>query len=251
MADPAVPGAVADRARPQLTIAQTDLLAQRMVEHCVRAGVLPTAPEGLWEGYHRLRPLLYDAFEIPDTHLTPLAARLLYAVATIHRPQRVAVLGCYAGNLLGWVTAPGFGPTASYQGTHAVGLDVDADALVTAEGNLRRAGFGPAAVVVRADAYAAADFAHLGPWDLVLVDIDEPGARKAGYARLVERWAPNLAPGALVLAHDVRHPVFQWDLRDYAARLLDLGAEASTSLPVDVCGIEITRWGTAPTGARP
>ncbi|MFE9880754.1 hypothetical protein [Streptomyces sp. NPDC005784] len=32
-------------------------------------------------------------------------------------------------------------------------------------------------------------------WDLLLVDVDEPGPRKSGYARLLEPLLPHLAPG--------------------------------------------------------
>ncbi|MEU6067985.1 class I SAM-dependent methyltransferase [Streptomyces sp. NPDC047082] len=227
---------------PTLTVAQTDALADRMLEHCRQQGILPPGPEGLWQGYHRLRSRLYDTFTIPDTHLTPLAARLLYGIAALHRPQRLAVLGCYAGNLLGWTAGPGFGPQARFTGACAVGLDVDAAAVALAERNLRGAGYSPGARAVCADAYAADAFAAQGPWDLVVIDVDEPGARKAGYHRVLERWVPYLAEGAVVVAHDVKHPAFAHDLAGYAEHTRRLGAFATTTLPADVCGLEVSRW---------
>ncbi|MFM9448274.1 O-methyltransferase [Streptomyces acidiscabies] len=233
-----------------LTVAQTDALADRMLGHCAQRGILPAATVDLWPGYHRLRSRLYDTFTVPDTHLTPLAARLLYGVAALHRPRRLAVLGCYAGNLLGWLAGPGFGPDARYDGVHAIGLDTDAQAVALATQNLRVAGYRAQAAAVCADAYAAADFAGQGPWDLVLIDVDEPGARKAGYHRVLERWAPHLAPGAVVVAHDVRHPAFAQDLAGYATATRTHGAVATTSLPVDICGLEISRWPT-PTEEAP
>ncbi|MET7472985.1 class I SAM-dependent methyltransferase [Streptomyces sp. NPDC005648] len=233
---------------PTLTVAQTDALADRMLDHCRERGVLPPAPQGLWQGYHRLRSRLYETVTIPDTHLTPLAARLLYGIAVARRPRRLAVLGCYAGNLLSWVAGPGFAPQACYPGIRAVGLDVDAAAVALAERNLRSAGYAPGAVAVCADAYAADDFTAQGPWDLVLIDVDEPGARKAGYHRVLERWAPHLAPGAVVVAHDVRHPAFADDLAGYAGHARGQGAVATTTLPVDVCGLEVSRW-PGPSGS--
>ncbi|OKJ72760.1 O-methyltransferase [Streptomyces sp. CB02460] len=227
---------------PALTVAQTDALASKMLDHCREQGVLPSAPQGLWSGYHQLRSRLYDTFTVPDTHLTPLAARLLYGIAAVHQPRRLAALGCYAGNLLGWLAGPGFGPQACYPGTRALGLDVDGAAAALAERNLRAACYGPGAGAVRADAYAADDFTAEGPWDLVLIDVDEPGARKAGYHRVLERWAPHLAPGAVVVAHDVQHPAFADDLAGYARYARRQGAVATTTLPVDVCGLEVSRW---------
>ncbi|MEV7021965.1 class I SAM-dependent methyltransferase [Kitasatospora sp. NPDC093558] len=231
---------------PVLTVAQTDRLAQRMLDHCHREGVLPAASDDLWDGYHLLRSRLYETFRVPDTHLTPLAARILYAVAALHRPRRIAVLGCYAGNLLGWVAGPGFGPAAGYEGVTAVGLDVDAEAVGLAEENLRRAGYHSGARAVCADAYDASALAAEGPWDLLLLDVDEPGARKAGYHRVLERWAPYLAPGAVVIAHDVKHPAFARDLGRWADDVRANGAVATTALPVDECGLEVSRFAGPP-----
>ena len=230
-------------ALPRLTPRQSDAMADRFLDHCRTTGVLaPDAPAASWTGFHALRDRLRAGFHVPTTTLTPLAARVLYGLAAAHRPAAVATLGCFAGNLMAWVSGPGFGPGPRYQGERALGVDVDADAVHLASGNLRRAGFAAGARAVVADAFDAAGLSAGATWDLLLIDIDVPGARKSGYARLLERWLPHLAPGALVIAHDVCHPAFTWDLRDYAAFATDRGAAATTTLPVDDCGLEVTRW---------
>ncbi|WP_432020714.1 class I SAM-dependent methyltransferase [Streptomyces sp. 1222.5] len=228
---------------PRLTGPQADALADRFLAHCRTAGVLdPDAPSVSWPEFHAFRAHLQTAFEVPTTTLTPLAARVLYGLAAARRPATIATLGCFAGNLMAWTSGPGFGPRPLYPGRRSLGLDVAAEPVALASGNLRRAGFAPGARAVMGDAFDAAEHSGEDRWDLLLIDIDVPGARKSGYARLLERWLPHLAPGALVVAHDVCHPVFAWDLRDYPAFAEDRGAVASTTLPVDACGFEVSRW---------
>ncbi|USQ84482.1 class I SAM-dependent methyltransferase [Streptomyces phaeoluteigriseus] len=230
-------------ALPRLTAPQADALAERFLDHCRTAGVLdPEAPAVPWADYHAFRARLISSFQVPTTTLTPLAARVLYGLAAAHQPATVATLGCFAGNLMAWVSGPGFGPRPLYPGRRSLGLDVDAAPVALASDNLRRAGFAPGAEAVVGDAFEAAGHSAGGPWDLLLIDIDVPGSRKSGYARLLERWLPHLAPGALVVAHDVCHPVFAWDLRDYPAFATEHGAVATTTLPVDACGLEVSRW---------
>ncbi|MER5384958.1 class I SAM-dependent methyltransferase [Streptomyces sp. NPDC002688] len=228
---------------PRLTSPQADALADRFLDHCRAAGVLdPDAPAVSWPDYHAFRAHLVSSFQVPTTTLTPLAARVLYGLSAARQPASVATLGCFAGNLMAWTSGPGFGPTPVYPGRRSLGLDVAAEPVALASENLRRAGFAPSAEAVVGDAFDAAEHSAGGQWDLLLIDIDVPGSRKSGYARLLERWLPHLAPGALVIAHDVCHPVFAWDLRDYAAFTKDHGAVATTTLPVDACGFEVSRW---------
>jgi hypothetical protein len=236
----------------RLTVSQTDMLAWKVLAHCQRRGIVdaghaaaqggPGESPGWWDVLHQLRERLYATFEVPATTLTPLAARVLFGLSALHRPKRLAVCGCYAGNLMAWVAGDGFGPFARYSGECALGIDVDADAITLAEGNFARAGFSPGIKVEVADAFDADRFSTDGPWDFLLIDIDVPGARKSGYARVMQQWLPHLAPGAIVVAHDVSHPVFAWDLRHYRDFVLAHGAAASTTLPIDHCGFEVSRW---------
>jgi predicted O-methyltransferase YrrM len=241
----------------RLTISQTDMLASKILAHCHRSGIIdaghaaanggPGGGPGWWEVLHKLRERLYATFEVPTTTLTPLAARVLFGLAALHRPRRLAVCGCYAGNLMAWVAGDGFGPFARYSGECALGIDVDSGAIALAEGNFARAGFSPGTRAVVGDAFDAKRFSTDSPWDFLLIDIDVPGARKSGYARVVQEWLPHLAPGAIVVAHDVSHPVFAWDLRYYRDFVLAHGAAASATLPIDQCGFEVSRWPRADT----
>jgi predicted O-methyltransferase YrrM len=235
----------------KLTVGQTDMLASKILAHCRRSGIVdaghaaaadPCEGPEWWEVLHKLRERLYATFEVPATSLTPLAARVLFGLAALHRPRRLAVCGCYAGNLMAWAAGDGFGPFARYSGDRALGIDVDSGAITLADGNFARAGFSPGTRAVVGDAFDAERFATDSPWDFLLIDIDVPGARKSGYARVVQGWLPYLAPDAIVVAHDVSHPVFAWDLRYYRDFVLAHGAASSTTLPIDQCGFEVSRW---------
>jgi predicted O-methyltransferase YrrM len=227
---------------PRLTVAQTDIVAARLLDHAGATGVLDDPPgPATWEGFHQLRARLYETFDVPDSSLTPLASRVLYGLAAARRPGRSVVLGCYVGNLMAFVTGPACGPFA--EGTAvAQGIDTDAAAVGLARRNFARAAYTGVSVIC-GDGFDTAEHAGDEPVDLLLVDIDVPGARKSGYARIVEAWLPYLAADALIVAHDVAHPKFSWDLRYYRDFLLESGAAASVGLPTDECGLEVTRWG--------
>lgn len=249
-----------------LTARQADALADRVLERCRAAGVV-AGDDVDWPRFHAFRDELRRTFDVPTTTLTPLAARVLYGLSEMARPAAVAVLGCFAGNLMAFTTGPVLGPFSgagdgrrggdpgeaapsaalpaaapAAPRRQALGLDVDAAAVRTARGNFARAGFAESVRVETGDAFDAAAHAAGTRWDLLLIDIDVPGARKSGYLRLLERWLPYLAPGALVVAHDVCHPVFRWDLASYRAFVSEAGAAASLTLPVDDCGLEVSRW---------
>src|SRR5260370_36667764 len=116
---------------------------------------------------------------------------------------------------MAWVAGDGFGPFARYSGECALGIDVDSGAIAFAEGNFARAGFSPGTRAGVGDALDAKRFSPDSPWDFLLIDIDVPGARESGYARVVQEWLPHLSPGAIVVAHDGPHRAFACDLRDY------------------------------------
>src|SRR5260370_25104361 len=109
---------------------------------------------------------------------------------------------------MGWGAGDGFGPFARFSGECALGIGVDSGAIAFAEGNFARAGFSPGTRAVVGDAFDAKRFSTDSPWDFLLIDIDVPGARKSGYARVVQEWLPHLAPGALRAAPAASHPLY-------------------------------------------
>jgi predicted O-methyltransferase YrrM len=219
----------------RLPVAVADKLAERALRRLVEGGLIPDAPLPGWGDYRRFRQRVRDTFQVPQTTVTPLMARLLYGIAYIARPARILVVGSYYGNTLVWLAGPGFGPHAEYEGGQALGVDVDAEATGGARANLARLG-------MRAEVQVL-DGHHAGAcgYDLVLLDADDPVRRKAVYRTLLAALRPNLGPGALVLAHDICVPLFADDMAAYKAAARDIGD--SMSLEIDACGLEISRVG--------
>ncbi|MFH8588709.1 O-methyltransferase [Streptomyces celluloflavus] len=178
------------------------------------------------------------------TALTPLMARVLHACGAAVRPEGVAVLGSYAGNLMMWLTAAGFGPFRQYAGQLAVGVDVDEEAVLLARANFSMAGYQNMQFRTN-DAFSTAGSLMVGAVDALLIDIDDPVERKGGYLSLLQTWLPYLSPGALVIAHDVVHPRFAESLKGYLDFVSGPPFVASTTLPVDECGVAVSALGTS------
>jgi hypothetical protein len=78
-------------------------------------------------------------------------------------------------------------------------------------------------------------------------DIDSPVTAKVGYTALLDLAVPRLAPGALVIAHDVCYPKFKNDLEPCMARVRDRSRfSATVTLPINQYGFEVTRVAGAP-----
>jgi predicted O-methyltransferase YrrM len=216
-----------------------DALAERALRAAVSAGVLPDRPPPDWQAYREFRARVRETFTVPETSITPLMARILYGVAHLARPARVLGIGTYAGNALVWLIGPGFHPYGSYQGERALGVDIDPDATALARDNVHRLGVDDRVELVCADGHQAGELGK--PWDLLLLDADDPIQRKAVYRSLLEAAYPILTAGALVLAHDICVDKFRDQLAQYRTVVADPSRfDRTVSLEVDECGLEIS-----------
>lgn len=218
-----------------------DLLADRALRRGVELGLLPDRKLPDWAAFRDFRQRVREAFEVPQTSVTPLMARLLYGVAHLARPARILVVGSYYANTLVWLAGPGFGPVASYPGEAAVGVDVDAEAVAGAAGNVARLGTDGRISVAVLDGHAAGDRIG-GRFDLVLLDADDPIRRKEVYLSLLDALLPHIADGGLVLAHDICVPVFGSEMARYQQATRDPDRFSGTvSYEIDPCGLELSR----------
>lgn len=218
-----------------------DELATRVLRNAVTTGILPDRPLPDWDHFREFRTLVRSRFMVPETSITPLMARVLYGIALVARPPRVLGVGTYCGNSLVWLTGPGFGPDPAYQGTRAVGVDVNPEATVTAQRNFARIGADDRVEIHELDGHLAATWLH-DSFDLLLLDADDPVVRKRIYLSLLNALLPRLSPGALVLAHDIQVPKFAEDMAEYQHTVRsDDRFDSTLSLEIDACGLELSR----------
>ena len=59
------------------------------------AGELPD-----WQRYAWFRSAVHDAFDVPETSITPLMARVLYGIAALARPRRILGIGLDEGTAI-------------------------------------------------------------------------------------------------------------------------------------------------------
>ncbi|MEV4320520.1 hypothetical protein [Actinocrispum sp. NPDC049592] len=215
-----------------------DRIAQDMLDVCVHGGVLPPPPDDLWDLFARTHASIRENFRIPATSLSPVAARVLFGVAACTQPARLAGLGTYVGNLFAYLAGPGFGPYRCYDGDLAIGIEIDEGAAAAARQNFEAAGFTPGATFETRD--ARNPIPAIKPWQLLLVDADDPHRRKAVYHDLLVAWQACLAPRGVVLAHDTRYPAFAEQVAPYLDLVRGPGFEISVPLPVDEYGLELS-----------
>lgn len=169
-------------------------------------GVLPTAdyPKAEFEQFRDAIGHSYDHGGY-HTYIFPEEARLLFAIAAIRQPRRVAVLGSYYGYWGIWAM-----PAVRAAGGLAWFVDVNPRVSSINAENLRRLGFLPEhAMVVTGDAVRFAEEAA-GGVDLAVIDPEgdpadpRPNYRdKAIYHPVAERIIRKLAQGALAVCHNI------------------------------------------------
>ncbi|HEX3147663.1 MAG TPA: class I SAM-dependent methyltransferase [Gemmataceae bacterium] len=145
----------------------------------------------------------YDHGGYP-TYIYPEEAILLFALGDILKPRRAAFLGSYYGYWASWVL-----PGILERGGRAVLIDPDENAQRVAQANLGK--FGSSGGVEFAT-ITGERFLDDTPdnFDLVVIDAenprDHPDPEQRGkrvYAPLLRHALPRLAPGAVVVCHNI------------------------------------------------
>lgn len=220
---------------------QQDAITHRVLATLKEAGFFPApVPEADLEAFHQFRRQVRATFHVPETSITPLMARLLFGIAHVQNPNRIVGVGTYAGNSLVWLA----GPTLMGLGraVEVLGVDIDPAATSLAQANFAALAPGPSPIrLVTGDARQPERFV-CGKVDLLYIDVDDPENGKRLYRPVLEAFLPYLAPGALVLAHDICEVKFEQDLEPYRALVRDRGRFRRTvTLKVDPFGLEVSQ----------
>ncbi len=174
------------------------------------------------------------AFDTPSTTFTPAMSGLVWALGRQAAPTYAVGVGTYVGHTFAWLTGLAGDNEADARFT---AVDIDSDATARARLNLGTLGFGDRLEAVCAD--GCAFLSAGGPAiDCLYLDIDDPETGKAGYLDLLRASLPRLAPGALILAHDVLVPRFEADFVSFLGYIGNSKhLKGPWTLDVDACGL--------------
>lgn len=226
-------------AAPPEDPAEIEDLAAKVLSHLSEAGFFP-APAVAPDSFEQLDAIVRAGFHVPHTTMTPLARRVLFGIATAVQPATAVVLGSFVGYATVWLFGPALLPEPLFRPRRLIACDVFPPAIEQARQNFSV--FGAESLIE----WCIVDAASLlnnysGTIDLLYIDVDSEHAGKTAYADLLERAVPYLAPGALVLAHDVTHPYYREDVQPYLDAVRDRQVFRKTAtLGIDPCGLEVT-----------
>lgn len=167
------------------------------------AGVIDAA-EYPRRQFERLRIEAREGFEHGGrvTYIYPEEERLLFALSWISAPLAAVALGAFYGYATLWLL-----PGIAAAGGRMRLIDVDQETLALADRNLSALGFGD---IVDFEVCDAAQRSWAGPIDLCFLDAEGPPEgvpedlrEKAVYGPILERVAPAIRPGGLLVAHNV------------------------------------------------
>ncbi|KIH99131.1 hypothetical protein LP52_09160 [Streptomonospora alba] len=229
----------------RMSAAAADDAVEAITDRLSGAGLLPPGASFDRDAFHALRGRVRRSFHVPQTSITPIMARLLFAVGDAYAPHRLLVIGSYYGNTLVWLAGRAL---LDGRGGEYVGADIDAAACAGARRNFAALDGRVGVRIEERDGREVLETA--ADWDLLLLDADDPATRKAVYLPLLQAALPRTVPGALVLAHDTAMPLFAEQLLGYKEAVADRDVfRACAHLPVDECGLDVSVVG-APSRNR-
>ena len=217
---------------------ELDALAVQVLLKLRDGGFLP-APVFWPDQFRELDDFVRQNFEVPHTTMTALARRILFGIAVTAKPSTAVVLGSFVGYGAVWLFGPALLPEPLFQATSLVACDIFPPAIAQAARNFSAFGSTLVDLRVQAAEQLLAEFSQ--PIDLLYIDVDSAETGKRMYADLLRAAVPLLAPGALVLAHDVTHPFYLEDVASYQSLVRDRRQFRRTAtLEIDPCGLEVT-----------
>ncbi|MFJ7747501.1 O-methyltransferase [Peribacillus sp. NPDC097295] len=188
--------------------------------------------------FYELHQLLSLNFNIPQTSITKVMARILFSIGYSKKPNVLVGAGTYTGNALAWLSGYSILGDAG-QKTSIYGLDISKEA--TAISQINFANIHASDVhIIQADAIS---------WitevpekiDLLYIDIDTKEDGKKKYLDLLHVAFPKMNENGLIIAHDINEKKFEKDMKPFEEALLDeTKFKSSINLNVDPFGLSIS-----------
>ncbi len=183
--------------------------------------------------------LLSQQFYVPQTSITKIASRLLFAIGVISAPKVMVGAGIYTGHALSWLS--GYSYLSKKETTNIYGLDISAEAIAHANNNFQKINM-PNVNCMHADAVSWLRNYDMDPIDVLYIDIDTKEEGKSKYLELLEAAYPKLSTGALIIAHDVNEEKFLADIAPYITYTSDKSKFShNINLNIDPYGLGIAK----------
>lgn len=183
---------------------EADFVAAAL-ERLRHAGLIETTSYST-EAFEAYRERVAIAFDHADrvTYIFPEEERLLYALAAVTKPRRVAFLGSYYGYWAMWAL-----PAIAAAGGKATLLDTDGECVSLARRNIERLGLGDTAEVVAGDALAYMR-ENREQFDWVVLDAEGPKlglpydqTDKALYYPMGAVAVERIRAGGMLICHNI------------------------------------------------
>lgn len=225
----------------RLTKTVADLLVLRILDDLTKEGLIPPKPKKFnWNTFHRLKQEAQKTFQIPETSITPIMARLLFSISAIQKPSSILVIGAYVGHSLLWLVGPYLKSNYKHF-KYAYGVDINPDVIKLAVTNFSRLTSNSRVRLICGDGHIITEKLKK-TFDLVFLDADDSLLRKRVYLSILKSIYPMIKNGGLVLAHDICIPRFKEDLRPFLKEVHNSKLFIKTrSLEIDYCGLEISK----------
>ena len=137
--DPGIFGEGVDDKAKEFNSRQLDELASFFAVHLQDERILPEGSID-WSLFHLFRRMVYETSYVPQTSITGITSRLLFAIGVLFKPRSLVGIGTYYGNAICWVAAAGFSKIASYRGLQSVAVDLGYDATIGFKNYCHKAG---------------------------------------------------------------------------------------------------------------
>lgn len=213
-------------------------IVDKIVAALTKAGVLTCTSPVPWAKFGLVSRKIHAQFDIPDTSLTPIMRRVLFAIGYASGGREIACVGSHVGYALA-VVASGAASRAPLE--RITGLDPNRIANRLARRNLATLFSREISTII--DGESPGDLYSIpGSPDVVLLDLDSPRSGKAGYVDALLSIVDRLPVGAIILAHDPCVPRFASDFAKFHEAIEGHARLSGPWIfPVDRCGLSLSR----------
>lgn len=187
-----------------------------------------------------LRSEVKRTFQVPGTSMTPVMERLLYMLSSIRRPRKMLGIGIYCGYTLVWSAGSSCGSGKVYDIDRVWGVDINEESIKIAKDNFKKLCHADKVELIAEDGCAFIDKID-DTFDYIYLDAEDKEIGKGLNYILLKKLYGKLEKDSWVLTHDITHPYFKEQFREYLQFVGDKNNfSESISFDIDLFGLELS-----------